>query len=445
MALSPSVSRPFWRIFVRLPFPDALRNRAFRDLWLGQAISQLGDALYYVGFMFMVKKITGSDAMVGVVGALETIPYLLFGPYAGVQADRLDRKRIMMTSDLVCGAFLLLFGLSILVFGRPLLPILLAAPFMISTARVFFMPAKSAAIPALVPPAGLMKANALSMTTQSFMPLLGLAFSAAVLSQLYSLSASGFYFSVVGLNAISFLGSAFYIARLPKVMPDRTDVHETHVLSDLKEGIRYLKTRHDLNVLTALLAVFRLSTAPFFVVYLAANDKYLGGRPSTVMWMEGSFFLGMVVSGAFLGSLRPRYPTRWFSFGLGAVGATVGAMAFFPNFTAYMVLNLIAGLAVPLADIPIIAYLQTSVPDAYRGRVNAVRDMVATGVMPIGMIGGGLLVSKVGIFGGWLGMGTGMVVACSVGMLDRRYRNVVMPEIEAASSTVGSEDALATV
>ncbi|MEA2554611.1 MAG: transporter, family, macrolide efflux protein, partial [Fimbriimonadaceae bacterium] len=75
---------------------ELLRIRGFRDLWLGQAISQIGDSIYYVAFMFMAQKVTGSIAMVGYVGSMEMLTYLLVGPYAGVIADRNERKRIML-------------------------------------------------------------------------------------------------------------------------------------------------------------------------------------------------------------------------------------------------------------------------------------------------------------------------------------------------------------
>lgn len=89
-----------------------LRIPAFRNLWLGQAISQIGDALYYVAFMFMVKKITGQNAMVGYIGAVEVLPYFIFGPFTGVLADRIDRRKILLWSDLLCGILLLGLALS---------------------------------------------------------------------------------------------------------------------------------------------------------------------------------------------------------------------------------------------------------------------------------------------------------------------------------------------
>ncbi|WP_025225924.1 MFS transporter [Fimbriimonas ginsengisoli] len=405
-----------------------MRVRAFRDLWLGQAISQMGDAFYFVAFMFMVKKVTGSDAMVGAVGALETLPFLLFGPYAGVLADRIDRRKIMLVSDVVSGGALVLFSASIAVLGKPAVPTLLMVPFFLSSFRVFFMPAKSAAIPSLVPAAQLTSANALSMTTQNLMQLISLGLTAGVLSLLFALSPSLFYLTTVGLNSVSFFVSAYFIGRLPRVMPNRKDAHETHVWQDLKNGVGYLRSRHDLVVLTILLAVFRLSVAPFFVVYLAANDKWFGGKPQTIAWFEFAFVAGMVASGSYAGRLKPRYPARGFCIGLALVGVTVGLMGFSPYVSLFILWNVIAGLAIPIADVPITTYVQLSVPDAYRGRVNAVREMISVGVMPISMGLAGLIVARTGVEIAFMLMGSGMSLSCLLGLLDRRFRNIEMPE-----------------
>ena len=120
-----------------MTYSDVLRIRPFRNLWLGQSISQIGDSLYYVAFMFMVKKVTGSSAMVGYTGALELAPYLLIGPYAGVLADRLDRRAIMLASDLLSALVLLGFS-SVLIAGiaPPAWSILVLA-FMLSAVRCF--------------------------------------------------------------------------------------------------------------------------------------------------------------------------------------------------------------------------------------------------------------------------------------------------------------------
>lgn len=412
---------------MRFQLPEILRLRDFRNLWLGQAISQLGDAFYYVAFLFMVKKVTGDIAMVGYVGALETLPFLLFGPYAGIMADRMDRRRIMLLSDVICGAALLVFAVLVFVSGKPPVWSLLAMPFLLSAVRCFFMPAKSASIPGLVPASYLQRANAFSMGTQNIMLMSSLAFTAGVLSLLYNQSPILFYSSTVALNALSFLGSAYFVAKLPPIMPDRKEEAPTHVMQDMKDGIAYLRTRRELNVLTAMLALFRLCVAPFFVVYLAANEKWFGDNPQTITWFEFSFFAGMVLATSFAGRINAVRPTMWFCMSLGAVGVFVTGMAFTPNVPMFVFWNVACGIAVPLADIPIVTYIQKSVPDRFLGRVNSVRDMIATGVMPLGMVMGGQLVERFGVVVAFLVMGVGMAGAGFLTLFDRQFRSVQMP------------------
>lgn len=375
--------------------------------------------------MFMVKKATGSNAMVGYVGALETMPYLLLSPYAGVLADRIDRKRIMLSSDLVSGLVLALFAAYLCLVPNPATWMLLVVPAMLSTVRVFFMPAKSAAIPNLVPKEALQTANAVSMTTQSMVPMLGLAISASVLGLLYSQAPFWAFFGVVAINAISFFVSALFIAKLPALVPDRTDAHETHPLQDFKDGLAYVKSRREVSVLIALLVPFRLAVAPFFVTYVAANELWFGNHPATLSWFEFAFFAGMVLFSPIVGKMRITRPTISFMVGLAGIGLLVGCMAVARSIWGFVVLNGLCGLFVPLADIPVNTYLQASIPDAYRGRVNSVVSMIATGVMPIGAALGGILIDKLGLVGTFLLMGGGMVLAVVVGLLDRTFRGVV--------------------
>jgi len=412
-------------------FLPILRYKAFRDLWLGQAISQFGDAFYYVTFMFMAERLTGKIETVGWVGALEAIPYLFFSAYAGVLADRIDRKKIMLLSDIVSGLALLMFGAYLFFDAAPPVWTLLVMSFVLSTVRCFFLPAKSAAIPNVVPEEKVLEANAFSMTTQSLMPMLGLAFSAAFITPLYALSPTRFFLSCVLVNAVSFFGSAYFIGRLPKIEPlGITPVEDGLEKSgaNFRDGLRYIKGRRELVVLIAMLTVFRLMVSPFFVVYVATNKQWFNGEPATLMWLEFSFFVGMIVMSPLVGKMNIRRPTVTFALGLAAVGTFVAIMAFSPNFWLIVLWNIGCGLAIPLADIPINAYLQVSVPDNYRGRVNSVISMIGMGIMPVGMLIAGSILSAWGLVTAYLIMGLGMVGAALAGLTDRTYREARMPE-----------------
>ena len=223
---------------------SVLKIPAFRKLWLGQAVSQFGDALYFMTFLFMVGKLTGSAAMVGYVGALKALPYLLLGPYAGVLADRVDRKWIMLGSDLLSAFILLALGLIVFVLPSPPIWTIFVAATLLATINVFFLPAKSAAIPNLVPPDRLLEANSLSAATQSMMPLLGLAISATGLGAIYALYPDYFFLSAIIVNSVSFLYSGACIFGLPKIVPDRAHLPQQKVLEDTKAGFQCGRASH---------------------------------------------------------------------------------------------------------------------------------------------------------------------------------------------------------
>jgi MFS family permease len=399
-----------------------LRHVPFRNLWLGQAISEAGNAFYFVTFMFMAGKLTNSNATVGYVGAAETLPFLLLGPYAGVAADRFDRRQIMLLSDLGSALALLLFGLCVLFGVAGSVPVLLGIAFALSAVRVFFNPAKTAAIPDLAPAEDLVAANALSSATRNFMQMAGLGASAGILAALYALAPTGFFLGAVLVNALSFLGSAYYVWRLPILMPPPKE--PAHPWTEFAQGLSYVKGRRDLVVLIVLLALFRLFVAPFWVFYYAANQDWFGGRPSTLAFFEFAFVVGMVSGSALMGRAKPKRPAIWFVVGLGLSGLPVVAMAYTRDLFAFSLCNFVCGVLIPVGDIPLTTYLQQSVPSEYRGRVSSVEGTFATGVMPIGMGLGGRLQESIGTLFGFVLIGLGMTVSCLLGLLDRTFRRI---------------------
>ncbi|HEY3781544.1 MAG TPA: MFS transporter [Fimbriimonadaceae bacterium] len=426
-------------------FPtEALSIRSFKNLFIGQAVSQFGDAFYYVIFMFMVRQITGSTAMVGFVGAAETLPFLLVGGYAGVLADRLDRRKIMLISDLSSAACLIAFGILIYLDASPPAWTMVVTPFLMSCVRVFFMPAKSAAIPRLVPDNMLMKANALSNLAQTFMPLIGLALSASVMGALYAASKTWFFVTAVLVNTCSFLFSAAYIWLLPKLVPERHD-EDKHPLQEFRQGLGYIKRHGVLRVYVFVSLFMNLMISPFFVVYVEANKQWYGGTPQILCVMEMSFFVGLVISSMFVGRFNIRRAGLGYSYSLGTVGLAVAAMAFCKTIWLYSIFNIIAGLAVPFCDIPLTTYIQTEVEDSLMGRVNSVLNMVRMGVMPIGMMLGGWMILKIGLSGAYLVMGFGMTAASLVALASPAFRGATIKVQAPAEAVVESEDALTLV
>lgn len=420
-----------------MPRLAILRIRAFRDLWLGQAISQAGDALYFVIFMFMVRRLTGSTSMVGYVDAVAALPFLLLGPIAGVLADRIDRRRLMIVSDVASGSLLLGFALVVAVWPHPPTWPLLVLPFLLSCLRAIFLPSKNAAIPSLVPKERLMEANALSATTQNMMPLIGLAISGSLLGIFFALSERYFFALTAAANAVSFLVSAMYVRRLPALVPEREGQGHAHPWSDFVEGVRFVRERSVLLALLGLSVAMSLMVSPFFVVYVHSNQVWFGGLPQTLAWFEFSFFLGMILGSVAVGRFDVRRPGLGYIFGTLVVGLMVAGMAFTRTVPGFLALNMAAGLALPFAQIPVAVYLQATVPSGFLGRVNSVLSTLSMGVMPLGMAAGGLLVESAGIVNAFLTMGLGMGAVALVGLLHGPFRSSVIPR-EAAEG-VGEE------
>lgn len=222
------------------------RNRSFRQLWLGQVVSQMGDWFDTIALYTIILKLTGSGRDVGLLLVARFVPSFFFGPISGVIADRFSRQRIMIVSDIL-RAFVVLGFLFV---RRPdqlwIIYVLTVFQLGLST---FFEPAKTAAIPSIVEDRELLAANAISSVTWSAMLTLGAAIGGFI---------TGMFGTDVAFiaDAATYLLSAALIAsiRVPKRKKrERQKVSLSRLLGirETIEGIKYVKDRP--RVLAALL------------------------------------------------------------------------------------------------------------------------------------------------------------------------------------------------
>ena len=202
-------------------------NRSFRQLWLGQVVSQMGDWFDTIALYTIILKLTGSGRDVGLLMVARFVPSFFFGPISGVLADRFSRQRIMIVSDILRAVVVLGF----LLVRRPehlwIIYVLTVFQLGLST---FFEPAKTAAIPSLVEDRELVAANAISSVTWSAMLTLGAALG-------------GFITSLFGtdvafiLDAVTYLLSAALIASIR--LPKRQKEHEVEEEDDVEGHTRF--------------------------------------------------------------------------------------------------------------------------------------------------------------------------------------------------------------
>lgn len=388
--------------------------------------------------MFVIKKTFNDDAMVGMVGAVEALPYLLLGTIGGAVADRIDRKKIMVWSDMLSAGLLFVYLAFLMsLAGNPPKWVFFVVGFLTASIRVFFFPAKNASIPRLVPPEKLFKANALSAVTDQLAWLVGNVMMVGLGILADKVGLIQFLKILVLVNAITFLVSVYFLYLLPKIEIQREEHHEEqHMLTDIREGIAYAK--RDRVIGLSLLTSFGLGLfmSPFFVVYLATNVAWFGGRASPLAFIETCFIIGMLSMSFIVPHLKIKKAGLAFGVGLTIAGICVLLMGFSPIFGMYCLWNLICGFAIGVVDVPMRTYQQLKVPDEYRGRIMSLGQLIWMSVQPIGMSLGGPLLSLLGIVKMHVLMGSGFAITGAAPLLDKEFRDATIPDQSSPSEDV---------
>lgn len=214
------------------------RNRNFRQLWLGQVVSQMGDWFDTIALYTIILSLTGSGRDIGLLLVARFVPSFVFGPLSGVVADRFSRRSIMIVSDLLRALVVLGFLFVRRADQLWIIYVLTVAQLGLST---FFEPAKTAAIPSIVSDRELVPANAITSVTWSVMLTLGAAIGGIV---------TGWFGTDVAfvLDALTFVLSAVLIARVR--IPEREGRKKGKLtlggalgVSETIEGARYVRNR----------------------------------------------------------------------------------------------------------------------------------------------------------------------------------------------------------
>jgi MFS family permease len=358
-----------------------LKNRRFLQLWVGQGISFVGDAVSTVALVILVVQITGSASAVGGALVARLLPSLA-SPLTGVLADRLDRRVILVASDLT--RTILVLGI---VFARELV-ILYALIFLMGVARTFFNPTVRAAFPSVVGSGDLTRANALISGAFSASIMVGPAFGGLLVA---SLGVNAAFF----LDAASYLLSAAFLSRIPLAHPQSGDAEGFG--REVKAGIGYLAgARVPLAIVVG--AFFTILTINITVpaeVFLAKETFDAGDTGyGLLVSLWGS---GMVLGSALMVVVGDRVrlvPLYLLSIFAGALALAGTGLA--PAFALALGALMIEGIATGIDNVATDTILQQRVPDAFLGRVFAVRFLSYSAGEALAYLVGGLVVDAIG-------------------------------------------------
>ncbi len=354
----------------------------FNLLWAGQATSQLGDYVALFAVLFFVKdQITAEPFWLGVVFAAETMPGVLFGLSSGFLIDRMSRRTLMLSTDLVrSGAFIALAILSgaMTLQGRPL-PIVFISIVFGSMASVF-RSSLTAYVPGIVPRDQLAAANArLSVTGQLFFVLGPLLAGTLIATVGYPVA--------FGLNAATFLISAATTLFLPKDnAKGRTSEHGWR--SDMAAGFDVLWTDSRLR-LTTIGAFVSNFVSAFFESTLVVLSVVLFAVNSAIGTSQLYSALGI---GGVLGALSAVRAAQ--TMGLGRVFATglliwgggFALMTYVDSLAGALLLFAATGFGLPWVAVATTTIRQKVTPDAYLGRVDAAAKALVGIALPAGAI-----------------------------------------------------------
>jgi MFS family permease len=343
--------------------PSALKIADFRFLFAGNLISGLGSWLLVVAVPYQVFRLTGSTAATGLTLAAESVPALLVGPVAGVFVDRWDRRRLMITADLLRAVAVA----GILLADRPdRLVWLYLALVTENLGTVFFRPAARARVPAVVGTGPeLVSANSLLALNNGIVGLVGPPLGAVLLS-LFGLS------WLVLLDVASYLLSALLISLTSRVSMPRAVGRIGAVLAELGDGLRFVGREPVLRGLLLVSVTFFTANGVFTALLIPFMSTRFGNHPEVIGYLLSALGIGYLLGAPLAARLvRRRSPAVLLVLGQGGVGLCFVVLANAPIAAVAIVAGGLAGLPGSLLLVTIETTIQRATPDPLRGRTGA--------------------------------------------------------------------------
>ena len=406
-----------------LRFWMPLKASAFRRLWAGAGLSMLADQAFLVALTWLVLRVTGSGAELGLVLAVASIPGTILTPAGGVLSDRYSSALIMIWTS--AGRVLLLALLTFLIMAdatRIWHVYVIAAG--LSALDALYYPASMSIVPTLVDRARLNAANALSQAAEQVSSIFGPALAGTLLA-LLGLGASFGATAVLFLIATALFGA---VARAAKSSgPQASDVPEedkgqSGARIEFSEGISYVWRDGVIRSLLLILLCTNLAMmGPLYVGGAVLAESRLGGA--------GAFatLVGAAGAGALIGVVGAGSVSRFRRRGLielgltGLLGIIVGAIAFVPNLVAAVALAISIGATSSFLGVITISWLQERAEPRLIGRVMSFAMFSAVALDPISFALAGILV-ELDLTAMFLAAGALLLLTAVLGTLSRTMR-----------------------
>lgn len=371
----------------KMGLKDLLGCKNYAILLIGNLISRFGDSLDSIAYSWMVYMLTGSKLIFGTLLAVNAIPNIILGPFAGVMADRLNKKKLIVLSyigrGIVVSVTALLYMLNIL---RPWH--LFAFTIINSTLETLMSPAIVSLMPAILEKELFLTANSFSASASKFAELIGTAMAGVIIS-IAGLSGAIF------IDAATFFIAGILILLIKVIIPKSENVNISFksYWKDLKEGFSFIKNNKLIRLVIAVFALINFCLSPMNVLMPIFTKDILKGGPDTLSLLGAALAIGVILGGLIVGQFGSRYKiSSLIVFSLFFFGASYSLLVIPGNVinagiysTSTAVISFfILGLLIPVMTSPIQTYIMTYTDRNILGRVFSFITMINYSAIPLG-------------------------------------------------------------
>jgi MFS family permease len=366
------------------------RYRNYRLFFFGQSVSLIGTWTQQVALSWLVYRITGSTLLLGVVAFSNQIPTLFLGPFAGVVADRYNRKHLLLwTQGLSMVQALVLAALVLTGAIEPWH--IVALSLFIGTVNAFDIPIRQSFVIEMVESREDL-GNAIALNSAMFNS-----------ARFIGPSVAGILISTLGEGICFLLNGISYVAVLAALQAIRVAEKEKRtqngpVWGEFREAIDYARNFKPIIAILALLSVFSIAGAPYMVLMPAYAKDVLHGGAHTFGFLMSAAGIGALSATLYLASRKNAHGLiKVIPAAAGACGFAIAAFAFSRSFTLCIFFLFLAGFSMMTHIASSNTIIQTIVDEDKRGRIMSLYAMSFMGVMPFGSLLAGGIAGKIGV------------------------------------------------
>ena len=376
-----------------IDFPEALRSlrhRNYRLFCSGQIISLIGTWMQMVALSWLVYRLTGQAAMLGLMAFCNLIPVFLLAPVGGLVADRVPIRRLLLTTQIIAMALAMILALLTLTHQVRMWH-LFASALLLGTTNAFDNPARQVFVAEAVPRPDLMNAVALNSSMVTGARVAGPALAGVLVAAL----GEGWCFFLNAVSYLAVIAGLLLMTLPPRRAPEPAEPQSQ--IDRLLEGFAMVRRTLPIRTLLLLLGLLSLLGTPYSVLMPIFADQIFHGSSRTFGLLMGTSGLG-ALAGALTLAFRPHAKGlgRWVA--LTALGFGLSLIAFACSRTLWLSLPLmlLVGFSYMVEMAATNTLIQMMVPNAFRGRVMSIYAMMFLGMAPLGGLLAGVLAHHLG-------------------------------------------------